>query len=181
MKKVKMILIALCALHFSINVMAEFDYRGIKSGMTLSEVKELEGIKKSGWTGSLTINFKKFFGKGNNPPGLNNVFFQFTPEEHGEKLWRITLRFSKIDAEKIFVEGGLIEEAAQKQVIKYLYPNATIEEQTESYKCGDYDFSCKASGNGIYGNRTWIYVMLIDSELFESAVDHVYNATKDKY
>ena len=181
MKKIKMILIALCAVHFSLNAMAEFDYRGIKSGMTFSDVKELKGIKKSGWTGSLTINFNKFFGKGNKPPGLNNVFFQFTPKEHGEKLWRVTLKFKKIEGAKAFTEGGLIEEAAQELVFKILYPNAQIKEETESYKCGDYDFRCKATGNGIYGKRAWIYVMLIDEAIFTDAVQSVFDSTKDKY
>jgi hypothetical protein len=181
MNNFKFLPLLIIFLIFSGSLLAEIDYRGIKTGMTMSEVTTMQGIKKSGWTGGLSVNFKKFFGKGNTPPGLKNVYFQFSPKSHGEKLWRITLRFTKIDAEKIFVEGGLIEESAQKAVIEFLYPNAEIKEQTESYKCGDYDFSCKASGNGIYGNRTWIYVMLIDSEVFNSAVEHVFNETKDKY
>mgnify|MGYP001190718624 CR=1 FL=1 len=181
MRKIIITFIAILSLQLPSKSMAEFEYRGIKSGMTLSEVEDIDGIKVSGWTGSLTINFKKFFGKGNNPPGLNNVFFQFTPKEHGQKLWRVSLRFTKIDSENMFTRGGIIEEAAQELVIKELYPDAVIKEQSESYRCGDYDYACKADGNGIFGTRTWIYVLLIDDEILDDAVNFVFSGTVDKY
>lgn len=181
MKTIATALVTLCALSFSAMSFAEFEYRGIKSGMTIDEVQSIKGISKSGWTGGLKVNFKKFFGKNETPPGLRNVFFQFTPEGHGQKLWRVSLQFRKIDANQAFTQAGLIEEEAQTQVIEFLYPNATIKEQSETYKCGDYDFTCKASGNGVTGVRQSIIVMLIDEEIFSDAVAHVFNETKDRY
>ena len=181
MKTIFTICVAIFALQFSSHSMAEFDYRGIKSGMSLKEVEKVKGIKKSAWVGGLKVNFKKFFGKDNTPPGLRNVFFQFTPKDHGEKLWRVTLQFNKIDSEKANLESGLIMESAQERLINYLYPNAVIKEHSERYKCGDYDFNCKISGNGTYGIRHFILVTLIDSKVYEDAVNFVFNENKDKY
>jgi hypothetical protein len=158
-----------------------FEYRSIKSGMTFQEIKSLQGIKVSGWTGRLTVNKKKYFGKGKNPPGLSDVLFDFTDEEHGQKLWRVALKFKKIDINNFMSDNSPIDEVAQKQAIQYLYPEATLKEVEESYKCGDWDFNCKASGNGVHGYRTWIYVLLIDSEIFKDAVDHKFERTVDLY
>ena len=147
----------------------------------MSEVENIDGIKQSGWTGGLKIEFRRFFGKGKSPPGLQNVFFQFTSKEHGEKLWRVSLQFKKIDHEAMFNQEGIIDEAAQEMVIESLYPDAVIKSQTESYKCGDFDITCKSSGSGGYGKRTWIYVLLIDEEIFKDAVIQLFNENKDKY
>lgn len=181
MSIIKCLVTLLIALQLITVTAQAFEYRSIKSGMTFQEIKSLQGIKVSGWTGRLTVNQKKYFGKGKTPPGLSDVLFDFTDEEHGQKLWRVALKFKKINVDDFMNENSPIDELAQMQAIEYLYPEATLKEVEESYKCGDWDFSCKASGNGTHGYRTWIYVLLIDSEIFNDAVNHKFERTVDLY
>jgi len=182
MKRITFSVALLIVIQFFIEPAAAFEYRSIKSGMTLEEVKALNGIKISVWTARLTVNHKKYFGKGKSPPGLVDVLFDFTNEEHGQKLWRVALKFKKIDVDDFKAESSPIDELAQNQVIEYLYPEAVLKEVEESYRCVQYDVSygC-ASGNGVYGTRKWIYVLLIDSEILSDAVKHKFETSVDLY
>ena len=128
-----------------------FDYHGIKSGMSKTEVKKLTKCKE--FETCLWQETERFFklGEDNHPPSLWDMQFSYTSDN---RLWRILLRFE---------EDSGTRGAAQLRALKELYPDAEFLE------------------GRIGSRASSLIVLLIDSDIFNKDVEKIYQETIDKY
>jgi len=149
---VKKIIIALLLLMAVTNVQA-FDYHGIKSGMSRSQVDALVDCKEycSGWDYK---QLETFFGKDKEPPALWEMYFSYTSDD---KLWKIHLKF---------LDSGGPYGAAQTRILSELYDDAELQ---------------KSSSSSSYGTTDYVNALIIDEALFDADVKKIYEETKSKY
>jgi len=131
-----------------------FEYHGIKSGMSTSEVDSLTGCTE--YCSSIDYStVREFFGGvESTPPSLSTMSFSYTSDS---KLWRIQLSFWERDGTR-----GV----AQSMILRELYPDAELQ---------------KSSKQTSYGSTDYINAMLLDTALFNQDVQKIYNETRGKY
>jgi hypothetical protein len=131
-----------------------FNYHGVKSGMSKSEVDGLTGCTE--YCSSIDYKETRAFlgGEGNHPPDIWGMGFKYTSDD---KLWRIQLQF---------IERGGPQGVAQLRAITELYPDA--EPQSGSSSIGSTQIDT-------------LDALMIDTKLFDADAEKIYQESITKY